>query len=278
MNVTFENVGVTLEGHGILHGISLEVASGSVLGLLGPNGSGKSTLLRTLYRAHKPTTGAVRVDGRDVRSFGGRDLARCIAVMAQESTQEFPITVREMVMLGRVPHQRGFGADSALDHELVTAALREVGALHLSARYVAGLSGGEKQRAMLARTLVQQSPVLVLDEPTNHVDIAFQLDLMSLATSRGLTVLAALHDINLATEFCDHVALLRAGRLTAFGRPHHVLDENSIRTTFGVDARKLVHPLTAQPLIAVARLGHSVDVHEQRLRTVPAPESIKGKA
>ncbi|MDJ0318579.1 ABC transporter ATP-binding protein [Arthrobacter antibioticus] len=254
MNVSFDNVSVTLGGQRIVNHVSLTVPSGTVLGLLGPNGCGKSTLLRTLYRAQKPSSGVVRVDGDDVRSLGGREVARRIAVMAQESTQEFPITVREMAMLGRVPHQRGFGADSTADHELIDTALREVGAVHLAERYFAGLSGGEKQRVLLARTLVQQTPVLVLDEPTNHLDIAFQLELMSLATSRGLTVLTALHDMNLAGEYCQNVALLKAGELQGFGRPHEVLEENVIRAGFGVDSRRLEHPLTGRPLIAVARL------------------------
>lgn len=278
MNVSYENVGITLEGTRIVHGVTMEVPSGSVLGLLGPNGSGKSTLLRALYLAHKPTSGVVRVDGRDVRTLNGRELARRIAVMARESNHEFPITVHEMVMLGRVPHQRGFGADSAQDRELVDSALLEVGALHLAKRYISGLSGGEKQRVLLARTLVQEAPVLILDEPTNHLDIAFQLELMALATNRGLTVLAALHDMNLATEFCDHVALLRAGELTAFGRPHEVLNESSIRTTFGVEARKLVHPITEQPLIAIARLGSPTAPAPQSLAIEFETELIKGKA
>lgn len=252
MNVSFENVSVALGGTPIVHHVSLEVPSGSVLGILGPNGCGKSTLLRTLYRMNKPSAGTVRVDGDDVRRLSAREAALRIAVMAQESSQEFPMTAREVVMLGRVPHQRGFGADSAQDLGLMEEALRDVGASALGHRYFAGLSGGEKQRVLLARALVQESPVLVLDEPTNHLDISFQLELMQLVGGRGLTVLAALHDINLAAEFCDHVAVLQAGRLQAFGRPGDVLDEALIRSTFGVDSRKLVHPLTGRALIAVA--------------------------
>ena len=142
MNVSFENVSVEIGGRRIVDSVSLAVPSGTVLGILGPNGCGKSTLLRTLYRAQKPSAGVVRVDGDDVRKLDGREVARRIAVMAQESTQEFPITVREMAMLGRVPHQRGFGADTAADHELVDTALLEVGATHLGTRYFARLSGG----------------------------------------------------------------------------------------------------------------------------------------
>lgn len=252
MKVSFENVSVSLGGTPIVHHVSLDVPSGSVLGILGPNGCGKSTLLRTLYRVNKPSAGTVRVDGDDVRRLSARDAALRIAVMAQESSQEFPMTAGEVVMLGRVPHQRGFGADSAQDLLLMEEALHDVGAAALAHRYFEGLSGGEKQRILLARALVQESPVLVLDEPTNHLDISFQLELMQLVSGRGLTVLAALHDINLAAEFCDHVAVLQSGRLQTFGRPGDVLDEGLIRSTFGVDSRKLVHPLTGRALIAVA--------------------------
>ncbi|WP_269936471.1 ABC transporter ATP-binding protein [Arthrobacter sp. HY1533] len=253
MRVTFEDVGVRIGERCLFRGVNLEVPSGSVLGLLGPNGCGKSTLLRTLYRRHKPTSGAVRLDGIDVRALAGRELARRVAVMAQETSHDFPVTVHGMVMLGRVPYQRGFGADSDVDRGLVDTALREVGALKLAGRQFAGLSGGEKQRVLLARTLAQQTPVLILDEPTNHLDISFQLELMALATGRGLTVLAALHDMNIAAEFCDHLALLQGGGIAAVGPPGDVLGEDTIQAAFGVRARTLAHPLTQRPLIALAR-------------------------
>ncbi|WP_309073383.1 ABC transporter ATP-binding protein [Paenarthrobacter sp.] len=252
MNVEFQNVSVTLGNTRVVHDVSLFAPSGSVIGILGPNGCGKSTLLRTLYRVNKPSTGRVLVDDDDVRRLNSRQAALRVAVMAQESNQDFPMTAREVVMLGRAPHQHGFGADSPHDHHLVHQALLDVGASSLTDRYFAGLSGGEKQRVLLARALVQEAPVLVLDEPTNHLDVAFQLELMHLVTSRGRTVLAALHDMNLAAEFCDHVAVLQSGKLQAFGPPSALLDQELIRSCFGVDSRKLEHPLTGRPLIAIA--------------------------
>lgn len=252
MRVEFQNVSVALSGTPVVHDVSFSAPSGSVLGVLGPNGCGKSTLLRTLYRVNKPSAGMVTVDGDDVRRLSARQAALRVAVMAQETTQDFPMTAREVVMLGRAPHQRGFGADSARDNELVYQAMLDVGASSLADRYFAGLSGGEKQRVLLARALVQEAPVLVLDEPTNHLDVAFQLDLMHLVTSRGRTILAALHDMNLAAEFCDQVAVLQAGHLQAFGPPSSVLDEELIRRCFDVHSQKLEHPLTRRPLIAIA--------------------------
>uniref|UniRef100_UPI003F4982B9 ABC transporter ATP-binding protein n=1 Tax=Paenarthrobacter nicotinovorans TaxID=29320 RepID=UPI003F4982B9 len=252
MNIEFQNVSVTLGGRRVVQDVSFFASTGSVIGILGPNGCGKSTLLRTLYRVTKPSTGRVLVDGEDVRLLNPRQAALQVAVMAQESSQDFPLTAREVVMLGRVPHQHGFGADSPHDHHLVHQALRDVGASPLTDRYFAGLSGGEKQRVLLARALVQETPVLVLDEPTNHLDVAFQLELMHLVTSRGRTVLAALHDMNLAAEFCDQVVVLQSGELQAFGPPSSLLDPELIRRCFGVESRKLEHPLTGRPLIAVA--------------------------
>ncbi|SEB59555.1 ABC transporter ATP-binding protein [Arthrobacter woluwensis] len=252
MNISFDDVHVTLGRREIVHGVSLDVPSGQVLGILGPNGCGKSTLLRTLYRVYRPSAGTVRVDGEDVQRLSPREAARRIAVMAQESGLDFPLTALEVTLLGRVPHQRGFGADTAQERALADEALHDVGASALAHRNFAELSGGEKQRVLLARALVQQAPVLVLDEPTNHLDISFQLELMRLVTGRGLTVLAALHDMNLAADHCDQVAVLSRGRLLAAGAPADVLDEGLIREAFSVESRRLRHPLTGRPLIAVA--------------------------
>ncbi|MFJ3957055.1 ABC transporter ATP-binding protein [Arthrobacter sp. NPDC090010] len=252
MRVSFDHVSVTLAGRTIVQDISLDVESGQVLGILGPNGCGKSTLLRSLYRVHRPSRGVIRIDGSDVHRLKPREAARRIAVMAQEGGQDFPLTAREVVLLGRVPHQRGFGADSEQELDLSEQALHDVGASSLAHRTFAGLSGGEKQRVLLARALVQEAPVLVLDEPTNHLDVAFQLELMRLVTGRGLTVLAALHDMNLAADHCDRIAVLNHGRLSAVGPPGDVLGEDLIRETFSVESRTLTHPLTGRPLIAVA--------------------------
>ncbi|MFJ4029028.1 ABC transporter ATP-binding protein [Paenarthrobacter sp. NPDC089989] len=252
MKVEFSNVSIALGGTPIVHDVTFTAPSGSVVGILGPNGCGKSTLLRSLYRVNRPSAGTVTVEGDDVRKLTSRQVALRVAVMAQESSQDFPITAREVVMLGRAPHQRGFGADSDRDHGLVHQAMLDVGASYLADRYFAGLSGGEKQRILLARALVQEAPVLVLDEPTNHLDVAFQLELMHLVTSRGRTVLAALHDMNLAAEFCDHIAVLQSGRLRAFGPPADVLDLELIRRCFGVESHRLKHPLTGKALIALA--------------------------
>lgn len=237
MKVEFDAVTVSLGGRDIVHAASLTAESGSVVGLVGPNGSGKSTLLRALYRAVRPRLGTVRVGDTDVRSLGGRAAARAVAVMLQDPATDFDLTVHELVLLGRAPHHASFGRDTAADIRIVEDAMSSVGVTPLADRMVATLSGGQRQRVMLARALAQQTPVLVLDEPSNHLDIRHQLELMSIVRGLGRTVIAALHDLNLALQYCDRVVVLEEGAVRANGRPRDVLTPELIRATFGVDAR-----------------------------------------
>ncbi|ARQ68344.1 ABC transporter ATP-binding protein [Streptomyces marincola] len=250
MNVEFDGVSVEAGGVPIVRDATFRVPSGQFAGLVGPNGSGKSTLLRTLYRVLRPRAGAVRLDGRDVWRLRPREAARHVAVMTQETTADFDLDVLDVVLLGRLPHHGGFGGDSPQDLKLVARALDQVGAAALAGRQFAALSGGEKQRVLLARALVQQSPVLVLDEPTNHADIAFQLELMRRVRSLGITAIAALHDLNLAAAYCDVIVVLREGRIIACGPPADVLTPEVIHEVFGVRAHRLSHPVTGRPLIA----------------------------
>ncbi|AXK46136.1 ABC transporter ATP-binding protein [Brachybacterium saurashtrense] len=253
MRIEIEDVTVALGGHEVVRGVSLEVPTGTVLGLVGPNGSGKSSLLRTLYRAVVPREGAVRVGGRDVRAMRGRESARTLAVMLQDAPAEFDLSVEETVMLGRGPHHPTFGRDTAEDLEVVAAAMARTGIADLADRMIATLSGGQRQRVMLARALAQQAPVLVLDEPSNHLDISHQHELMSTVRDLGGTTLAALHDLTLAAQYCDRVAVLEQGRLVAVGPPAEVLTPALIRRTFHVHARVLTG--SPHPVFAFRRAG-----------------------
>lgn len=248
MRVEFADVTVHLGGREVVSGASATVESGEVVGLVGPNGSGKSTLLRTLYRAVAPSRGTVRLDGRDVRALTGRQAARTVAVMLQDAPADFDLSVAETVLLGRAPHHARFGRDTRDDLRIVEEAMARTEIAELSDRMVATLSGGQRQRAMLARALAQQTPVLVLDEPSNHLDISHQHELMSTARELGGTVIAALHDLNLATQYCDRVVVLAAGRVVAAGPPAEVFTRELIRTVFGVDARILGD--AAEPVFA----------------------------
>lgn len=253
MRVDFEAVSVELGGTEVLHRVSLTVQSGHFVGILGPNGSGKSTLLRTLFRGCSPLTGRVALDGDDVRGIRHRRLARTVAVMLQESSTEFDLTVLELVLLGRAPHHGSFGRDTPDDVRIATDALRRVDSLDLIDRMVNELSGGQKQRVLLARALAQGGPVLALDEPTNHLDISHQLDLMHLVTTLDRTVIAALHDLNLASAHCDEVAVLRDGELVAFGPPQDVLTPDLVREVFAVEARRLHDPVSGRDVLTFAR-------------------------
>ncbi|MFY7066170.1 ABC transporter ATP-binding protein [Nocardiopsis changdeensis] len=240
MRVVLEGVSVVRGSRTVVHDVSVEAAPGSVLGVLGTNGSGKSTLLRTVCRVLRPSTGRVLLDGDDVRDLRPREVARRVAVVAQDSHEDFGITALESVLLGRTPHHRGFSPDTDRDLDIAREAMDRVGVLGLAGRQVAELSGGERQRVLLARAITQQARVLVLDEPTNHLDTAHRLELMDLIGELGLTTLIALHDLDLALAHCDRVALLVEGRLDRSGTPAEVLTPDVLRDRFRVDA-DIVH-------------------------------------
>ncbi|MFH9087918.1 ABC transporter ATP-binding protein [Streptomyces sp. NPDC017673] len=241
MRLDIDQVTIDAAGTRLVDRILLAVDSGTFVGLVGPNGSGKSTLLRTVYRALRPTAGTVRLDGDDLHALDPRAAARALAALPQESSAEFDFTVAEVVAMGRLPHR---GRTAASDREICARAMDRTGVAHLADRGFAGLSGGEKQRVLIARALAQQPRVLVLDEPTNHLDIAHQLDVLSLVRASGLTVLAALHDLNLAAAHCDVLYVIDAGRIVAAGPPHEVLRPALLAEVFGVRAHPVRHPVT----------------------------------
>jgi iron complex transport system ATP-binding protein len=183
-------------GKRIVTDVSLAAENGRFTGLLGPNGSGKSTILKTIYRVHKPAAGRIRLDGAELLTLSAREAARRIAVVAQETTSEFDFSVREMVMIGRTPCKRAFGADTEADHAAVEQAIGRVGCGHLTSRSFNTLSGGEKQLVLVARALAQGADYLILDEPTNHLDDRHQVEILEVVAGLGVAVLAALHDLS----------------------------------------------------------------------------------
>lgn len=259
MRLDIEGLTVEVAGARLVEDITLRADTGRVVGLVGPNGSGKSTLLRCVYRALRPAAGTVRLDGDDLAAMDPRAGARRLAALPQESAAEFDFTAAEVVAMGRLPHRRGGravvgGRTSAADAAVCADALARVGAAHLAERGFRALSGGEKQRVLIARALAQQPEVLVLDEPTNHLDIAHQLAVLSLVRDSGLTVLAALHDLNLAAAHCDLLYVIDHGRIVAAGPPHDVLTPHLLAEVFGVRAHRVRHPETGavQLLFALA--------------------------
>jgi iron complex transport system ATP-binding protein len=260
MNLEVQNICWSVDDRKIIDRVLLDVRPGEFVGLLGPNGSGKSTLLRTIYRVLKPDAGLVALDGDNVWKLSPREAAQRTAVVAQERSSDFDFTVFEMVMLGRNPHKKLFDQDSREDFQLVESALRQVNMLHFAKRDFRTLSGGEKQRVLVARALAQQASFLVLDEPTNHLDIRYQLEILALVKGLKTTTLAALHDLNLAAQYCDRIFMLQDGRVIASGVPEVVLQPEIIRTVYQVDAYVERHVRTNQlqvtffPLTPVAQM------------------------
>ena len=237
MKIEASAIRAALGGREILHGVDLEADRGELVGIIGPNGSGKSTLLRCLCRVLGPTAGAVYLDGGETGKLKRREQARSMALVAQHSLGGFDFSVLEMVLMGRSPHKKFLEGDREEDRAIARSALEAVGMGEMEHRSFQALSGGEQQRVILARALAQQTPVLLLDEPTNHLDIQYQLKLMELLRGLDRTVIAALHDLNLAGMYCTRLYVMKDGAVAAQGRPEEVLTPELIRQVYGVEAR-----------------------------------------
>ena len=249
MRVKVDHICWSVDGREIVHNLDLNIHSGSFVGLVGPNGSGKSTLLRCIYRVLKPDSGLITLDEENVWRLSAREAARRTAVVLQEYPTEFEFTVVEIVSMGRNPHKGMFDQDTPEDARIIEDALDQVGMTDFASRSFRTLSGGEKQRVIIARTLAQQAKFLILDEPTNHLDIRYQLETMELVKSLGITTLAALHDLNIATSYCDAIYMMNNGAIVASGPPEEVLNPDLIHEVFGVGATVDTHPLTGKPRI-----------------------------
>ena len=239
MKITTEDIQVGFHARQILKGISIESKDKELVGIIGPNGSGKSTLLKCIYRILKPDAGAVYLDGEELHSMSVKSSARKMAVVAQHNYYNFEFSVRDVVLMGRSPHKRAMERDNAEDFKIVDEALEKVGMLPFKDRSFSTLSGGEQQRVILARALAQKTNCLILDEPTNHLDIKYQLQLMDIVKELNLTVISAVHDLNIATMYCDKIFVVKDGNIVAFGSPADVLTKEFIKEIYEVDAELL---------------------------------------
>ncbi len=248
-----ENLTVSYGPRLVLHKVSLEVNSGEVMALIGPNGAGKSTLVRAVSGVIPLLGGKIRTNGDDLAALPPMQRARYLAVVPQAVSLPPAFTVWETVLMGRTPYLNFLGQASASDEERVQHALERVAALDLAERRVGELSGGEQQRVLLARALAQSTPILLLDEPTAHLDLQYQVNLMEmvrqLAHCDGLAVLIALHDLNLAARYADRVVLLVAGEIKAAGTPRQVLTPELISAAYHLPVSVISHPFADAPLV-----------------------------
>jgi iron complex transport system ATP-binding protein len=239
----------------VLQGINLRLQRGELVGLIGPNGSGKTTLLKLLSGLLIPKQGSVHMDGVNLRGLSRRQIAKRVAVVPQELTIPFAFSVREMVMLGRTPHVRPLAGASAHDRSVAEDKMALTGTLGLAERPFNELSGGEQQRVIIAMALAQEAEILLLDEPTVHLDLSHQVEVLDLIQrlnhEQRLTVLTIIHDLNLASLYFDRLLLLNGGAIVAKGKPAEVLREDRIRQVFRANVQVQTHPTRRTPHIVV---------------------------
>lgn len=250
--LTMADVAYSAGTRPILSGIDLQLETGRIYGLVGPNGSGKSTLMKLLARQTAPTSGTLAMEGRPAATWGGRAFARNIAYMPQFTPATDGMTVRELVSLGRFPWHGTLGRFTKADSAMVEEAMASTDLADFADRTVASMSGGERQRAWIAMMLAQNARCLLLDEPTSALDLAHQAAILSLVQSlsheRGLTVVIVLHDINLASRYCDEIIALNLGRIIARGTPASIMQAEMLETIFGIGMGVFSHPARNEPV------------------------------
>ncbi|MFF2888195.1 ABC transporter ATP-binding protein [Paenibacillus sp. NPDC057967] len=251
MSLVAKQVGALIQGASVLEAISATFERNRIYGIIGPNGVGKSTLLHILSGSDAPSSGTVTLDGIPLSDMPGKTLARRLAVLQQGGLPPVGFTVREVVAMGRFPHQNWLGGEQEDPESIIDGALHAMGLVDLQSRKLHQLSGGERQRVALAKLMTQQPEILLLDEPTTYLDIGYQIELLDTVKAwqkrKGLLVIAVLHDLNLASLYCDKLIALHKGRITAEGTPEEVLQPVVIERLYGAKTTLIKHPATGVP-------------------------------
>ncbi|TAI89606.1 Fe(3+) dicitrate ABC transporter ATP-binding protein FecE [Pectobacterium versatile] len=254
MELTTQNLTAGYGDKRILDGLSLSLPAGKITALLGPNGCGKSTLLKCFAKLLTPESGTIQLNGKPLSTFSARQLSRHLALLPQQHLTPEGITVRDMVAYGRSPWLSLWGRLSPDDRQRVQLAMEKTHIVDLADKRLTDLSGGQRQRAFLAMLLAQDTPVVLLDEPTTYLDINHQVELMKLLhelNQAGKTVVTVLHDLNQASRYCDHLVMLADGRVIAQGSPREVMKPDLLQQVFSIDAEIHAEPVSGQPMCVV---------------------------
>jgi iron complex transport system ATP-binding protein len=254
MAVQTDNLAFAYKDKVVLDGVSLSVGKGEMVGILGPNGSGKTTLLKILSGV-LPGKGEIKINGKNIGSYGRRELSCLFAVVPQENHVSFPYTLAEIVLMGRASHHSSLAFESERDREVARRSMELTGVLSLSDRYLHELSGGEKQRVIIARALAQEPEILLLDEPSAFLDLKHQVHILEilrhLNREQKLTIVAALHDLNLAALFFPRLVILRDGKIYRDGTPVEILTEKTIDEVYGIRVRIEQDPSWEKPQLFI---------------------------
>ncbi|MEZ4640308.1 MAG: ABC transporter ATP-binding protein [Caldilineaceae bacterium] len=264
-----QQIHLAYDGKSIIESLDLRIPPGQITALVGPNGCGKSTLLRGLSRLLKPRNGSVYLDGKAIHTLSTKDVARQIGILPQSPTAPEGLTVHELVAQGRYPHQGWLQQWSAEDERIVRDALAITNMVDFANRPLDTLSGGQRQRAWIAMSLAQQTEILLLDEPTTFLDLAYQIEVLDLLhdlNAQGRTIVMVLHDLNQACRYADHLVAMRQGQIVAQGAPSLIVDDALIRDVFGMACHVTVDPITGTPLCVPIGRKH---------RNAPAPLDTK---
>jgi iron complex transport system ATP-binding protein len=263
IELEMRNVTLAYDHHPVMEDITLKVAPGELVGLIGPNGSGKSTIIKALSHIITPQSGRILIDRRNINEIPRRELACLVGVVPQLPLLPSAFTAFEIVLMGRNPHMGLFQSEGKRDWEMARDAMKKTGTVELANRYVNELSGGEIQCLLIARVLVQETRSILLDEPTANLDIGRQVEILDLikklCTENHLSVLAAIHDLNLAAQYCNRLLLIKDRRIHAEGTPPEVITERNIREVYGAENCVYTHPVNRLPTVLLGAHRNRTD-------------------
>jgi len=267
LDLRLKKVSLGYGGQLVLKGIELEAKPGEILGVIGPNGCGKSTLIRGISRIITPSSGRIFIDGQNIDGMSRSNLARMVAVVPQNPLLPESLTAFELVLMGRTPHLGRFSYEGEKDVAIVQRAMEVTQTIAFARRRLKELSGGERQRLVIARALAQEPKVMLLDEPTAYLDINYQVEILDLVSQlcrqQGLIVVATLHDLNLASQYCDQLVMLHGGKIYSRGSPGAVINKQAIKEVYGAEVYVYPHPVNSLPMTFIVP---SEDGHRQRSR------------